>query len=244
MKLQGFVGSGSGRLGASVFVVRNGQQIVRQYQGKVSDAKSAMQVEQRAKLKLSSQVASVIAPYLGISRIGLSSPRNLFVKKMFADSAFSYDEQNSRAEMDLTKLALTTGAQSALTGLSATATGSTVTVHGVFDGAWANGNRVVVAVVVRPAVAGGIIVIGSASNAVTSSEVTMTVTAGHTITTNDRVLVYTIKVGDGDVWYRYLNMSADLSNPTEVFLRIVRTQGVAKGSEIFSITNNMAISIS
>lgn len=61
MKLQGFVGKGTGKLGASVFVVRKGEQIVREYTNKVTNPKSIGQVEQRAKFKLLTQLAAVLA---------------------------------------------------------------------------------------------------------------------------------------------------------------------------------------
>lgn len=61
MKLQGFVGKGSGKLGASVFTVRKGVQIVREYTDKVSNPNTPAQVGQRAKFKLLTQLGAVVA---------------------------------------------------------------------------------------------------------------------------------------------------------------------------------------
>ena len=63
MKLQGFVGKGTGKLGASVFTVRKGVQIVREYTDKVSNPNTLAQVGQRAKFKLLSQLGAVVAGY-------------------------------------------------------------------------------------------------------------------------------------------------------------------------------------
>lgn len=61
MKLQGFVGKGSGKLGASVWVVRKGEQIVREYTDKVTNPNTPAQVGQRAKFKLLTQLGAVVA---------------------------------------------------------------------------------------------------------------------------------------------------------------------------------------
>lgn len=60
MKLQGFVGKGSGKLGASVWTVRKGVQVVREYTDKVSNPNTPAQVGQRAKFKLLSQLGAVV----------------------------------------------------------------------------------------------------------------------------------------------------------------------------------------
>lgn len=61
MKLQGFVGKGTGKLGASVWVVRKGEQIVREYTAKVTNPNTPAQVGQRAKFKLLTQLGAVVA---------------------------------------------------------------------------------------------------------------------------------------------------------------------------------------
>lgn len=61
MKLQGFVGKGTGKLGASVWTVRKGVQVVREYTNKVTNPNTPAQVGQRAKFKLLTQLSSVLA---------------------------------------------------------------------------------------------------------------------------------------------------------------------------------------
>lgn len=81
MKLNGFVGKGTGKLGSSVFAVSGGAQIVRQYNPQVANPQTSAQVEQRAKLKLMSQIAAALAPGLGFKKNGLVSARNQFIAK-------------------------------------------------------------------------------------------------------------------------------------------------------------------
>lgn len=61
MKLQGFVGKGTGKLGASVWAIRKGVQIVREYTDKVTNPNTPAQVGQRAKFKLLTQLGAVVA---------------------------------------------------------------------------------------------------------------------------------------------------------------------------------------
>lgn len=81
MKLNGFVGTGTGKLGSSVFSTVAGKQVVRQYQPVVANPSTAAQTNQRARLKLASQLAAALAPIIAIPRDGLKSSRNLFIKK-------------------------------------------------------------------------------------------------------------------------------------------------------------------
>lgn len=89
MKLQGIVGTGSGKLGSSVFVVRHGEQIVRAYQPVVSDAKSAKQLKVRAIMKLMVQLGAILGPGIGFRRIGNISPRNRFFTANFHKAVFN-----------------------------------------------------------------------------------------------------------------------------------------------------------
>lgn len=61
MKLQGIVGKGTGKLGASVWTVRKGVQVVREYTNKVSNPNTPAQMGQRAKFKLLTQLGAVVA---------------------------------------------------------------------------------------------------------------------------------------------------------------------------------------
>lgn len=81
MKLIGIIGKGSGKMGASVFVVNSGTQIVREYRERIANPNTEAQVAQRAKMKLSSQLAAALSNVIAIPRDGMKTPRNLFIKK-------------------------------------------------------------------------------------------------------------------------------------------------------------------
>lgn len=105
MKLNGFVGTGSGKMGASVFSVNAGTQIVRQYQPVVANPSTAAQVNQRARMKLMSQVAAAMAPVIAIPKAGLVSARNQFIAKNM-DSCIATD---GIAQVTYENLQLTAG---------------------------------------------------------------------------------------------------------------------------------------
>lgn len=63
--MQGITGKLSGKMGAAVFRVREGQQIVTQYNPIVKNPNTAGQQSQRAKFKLMSQLAAIMAPGYG-----------------------------------------------------------------------------------------------------------------------------------------------------------------------------------
>lgn len=107
MKLNGFVGKGSGKLGSSVFAISGGEQIVREYNPRVANPNTDAQVAQRAKMKLMSQLAAALAPGLAFKKVNLVSARNQFVSKNIGLCQY----QNSKAEVEMTKLALTGGSQ-------------------------------------------------------------------------------------------------------------------------------------
>lgn len=105
MKLNGFVGKGTGKLGASVFAISGGEQIVRQYNPKVSNPNTDAQAEQRAKLKLMSQLAADLAQTIGFQKKGLVSARNQFISANIGKCTF----ENNEAKVDVASLDLTGG---------------------------------------------------------------------------------------------------------------------------------------
>lgn len=78
MKLNGIGGKGSGKLGAQVFAISGGEQIVRQYNPNIANPSTDGQVEQRSKFKLMSQLSAALKPCLAIRKEGLKSARNIF----------------------------------------------------------------------------------------------------------------------------------------------------------------------
>lgn len=113
----------TGRLGASVFRIRAGETIESQYQPQVYNPSTEGQIEARAKLKMMSQLASVMAPVIAMPKRGLVSARNLFVKTNYRLTGF----RDSKATIPLNSVQLTVsaiafpavGAQRTVNGISA-----------------------------------------------------------------------------------------------------------------------------
>ena len=103
MKLKGIFGKGTGKVGASVFAVSGGEQIVREYNPNVSNPNSPAQVEQRAKLKLLSQIAAALATIIAFAKDGLISARNKFVSANYPLTSFVNNQARILVEaIDLT----------------------------------------------------------------------------------------------------------------------------------------------
>lgn len=129
MKLTSIVGTGSGRLGGSVFAVRNGQQVVRTYQPQVANPQSKSQVDQRAKLKLASQLSAALAQELyPYGREGMLSARNQFVRDLFNRGAVVMNE--GEASINMASVRLTKSRVMMLYIADPIRDGNTVTISG------------------------------------------------------------------------------------------------------------------
>lgn len=80
MKLQGFL-KGVGKIENIVVSQMGGISIARAYQPNVKNPSTLRQVNQRARLKLASQLAAALAPVIAMARQGLVSGRNQFIAK-------------------------------------------------------------------------------------------------------------------------------------------------------------------
>lgn len=89
MKVTGVLGKLNGKAGGFVFSTVAGQTIGREYNPNVANPSTSAQVNQRAKMKLMSQLAAVMAPVIVIPKEGLKSSRNLFIKKNFESAVAS-----------------------------------------------------------------------------------------------------------------------------------------------------------
>lgn len=98
-------GTGSGKLGSQVYASVAGEQIVRNYQPIVSNPNTSKQVNQRARLKLMSQLSAVFGPILTYKRQKLTSARNQFVSRNF-DLTSGNDGQ---AQISLENIQITSG---------------------------------------------------------------------------------------------------------------------------------------
>lgn len=103
-KMTSLTGKIVGKVGSLVFCNVGGQTIAREYNPNVSNPSTQPQVDQRAKMKLMSQVAAAMAPVLAIPKEGLKSSRNLFIKKNFdACSASNGVAQVTYENLQITK---------------------------------------------------------------------------------------------------------------------------------------------
>lgn len=111
--MQGITGKLSGKMGAAVFRVREGQQIVTQYNPMVKNPNTAGQQTQRAKFKLMSQLAAVMAPGFGtmgtINRParGKSTQRNAFTQINMKLVEVSTESDEVTAKIPMEQLQLT-----------------------------------------------------------------------------------------------------------------------------------------
>lgn len=104
MKVTGFL-RGSGKVGSLVIKTVSGQTIASEYQPSVSNPNTMAQVNQRAKLKMMSQIATAIAPILAYKRAGMRSARNQFISANIG-SAYAADGE---AQITYENLQITPG---------------------------------------------------------------------------------------------------------------------------------------
>lgn len=120
MKLAGMAGTGSGKVGSMIYATVAGQQIVRQYQPVVANPSTSGQVENRAKLKLASQLASSVSKDIAIKRDGLKSSRNQFISQNYGKLAYN----DGQASINLNAVQLTKS-NTGMPGFSADRSGGT-----------------------------------------------------------------------------------------------------------------------
>lgn len=109
MKLQGYL-KGSGKLGNMVVARVAGETIARDYNPNVANPNTNLQVGQRSRFKLASQVSAALADVIAIPRQGLKSARNLFVKKNFEN----FVKVGDNSAVNLPALQITAGSISPL----------------------------------------------------------------------------------------------------------------------------------
>ena len=112
-RLQGISGGLSGKTGSYTFRQSRGQTIVSQYQPMVKNPNSEGQQTQRAKFKLMSQLAAIMAPAFGTMNVatkaGKLTPtqRNAFVQLNMPLVVVSSDNEEVTAKIPMDKLQLT-----------------------------------------------------------------------------------------------------------------------------------------
>lgn len=94
----------SGKLGAVVFSTSGGETISREYNPSVANPSTPAQVNQRARMKLMSQLSASLAPVIAMTKTGLVSARNKFTKKNFENTyALNGTAQISYENVQLTE---------------------------------------------------------------------------------------------------------------------------------------------
>lgn len=137
-KVTSLYGKTKGKIGSIVFSTSGGETIAREYNPHVANPSTMAQVNQRARMKLMSQLSASLAPVIAIPKQGLVSSRNAFTKLNFDASMAS----NGVAQITYENVQLTNG-NLALPTLEATrAEGSGISINLAEDASKAV-NRVV-----------------------------------------------------------------------------------------------------
>ena len=102
---QSLFGKINGKIGGVVFSTSGGIQITREYNPNVANPNTQAQVNQRARMKLMSQLSATLAPVITMQKMGLVSARNQFTKRNFGYSYVS----NGEAQVSYENLQLTQG---------------------------------------------------------------------------------------------------------------------------------------
>lgn len=85
-KVTSLYGKTTGKIGSIVFSTSGGETIAREYNPHVANPNTMAQVNQRARMKLMSQLSASLAPVIAMTKDGLVSRRNKFVKANFDNS--------------------------------------------------------------------------------------------------------------------------------------------------------------
>lgn len=118
-------GKVSGKIGSVVFATSGGETISREYNPHVANPSTKAQINQRARLKLMSQLSAALAPVIAIPKQGLVSARNAFTKLNF-DASFA---ENGVAQITYENVQLTNGNIGLPTIEAARAQGSGISIN-------------------------------------------------------------------------------------------------------------------
>ena len=113
-KVTSLYGKTMGKIGSIVFSTSGGFTIAREYNPHVANPNTPAQVNQRARMKLMSQLSAALSPVIAMTKEGLVSKRNKFTSRNF-DACYV---SNGYAQITYENLQLTEG-NTALPSLSA-----------------------------------------------------------------------------------------------------------------------------
>lgn len=137
-KVTSLYGKTTGKIGSIVFSTSGGETIAREYNPNVSNPNTQAQINQRARLKLMSQLSAALSPVIAIPKQGLVSARNQFTKKNFDLSM----AENGVAQISYENVQLTNGNLGLPTIEATRAQGSGITIN-LADDATSSVSRVV-----------------------------------------------------------------------------------------------------
>lgn len=124
-KVTSLYGKTTGKIGSIVFSTSGGETIAREYNPNVSNPNTMAQINQRARLKLMSQLSAALAPVIAIPKKGLVSARNQFTKMNFDQSMAS----NGVAQITYENVQLTNGSLGLPTIEATRAQGSGISIN-------------------------------------------------------------------------------------------------------------------
>ena len=104
-KVTSLYGKTTGKIGSIVFSTSGGETIAREYNPHVANPNTQAQVDQRARMKLMSQLSASLAPCIAMTKDGLKSKRNKFVSRNF-ESCYAL---NGVAQITYENIQLTEG---------------------------------------------------------------------------------------------------------------------------------------
>lgn len=104
-KVTSLYGKTMGKIGSVVFSTSGGYTIAREYNPHVANPNTQAQVNQRARMKLMSQISAILDPVIAMQKDGLVSKRNKFVSRNF-DLCYV---ANGEAQVSYENLQLTNG---------------------------------------------------------------------------------------------------------------------------------------
>lgn len=118
-KVTSLYGKTTGKIGSIVFSTSGGETIAREYNPHVANPNTMAQVNQRARMKLMSQISATLSPVIAMTKEGLTSRRNKFVSKNFENSyalngvaQISYENlQLTEGSVGLPQIVLNAGSQ-------------------------------------------------------------------------------------------------------------------------------------
>lgn len=115
----------SGKIGSVIFSTSGGETISREYNPHVANPNTMAQVNQRARMKLMSQLSAALAPVIAMTKEGLVSKRNKFTKYNF-ENCYS---ENGVAQVSYENVQLTEGSIGLPSIVAVRAVGSGVTIQ-------------------------------------------------------------------------------------------------------------------